>query len=100
MDWNRVEGNWKQKGKVKEEQWGKLSDYDLDVISGRRDQAEGKIQERPPGLRARSQRRSEHSATDLIGQRWSLRALAPFGAAERLWNLGRKKVRSMRTRVS
>jgi uncharacterized protein YjbJ (UPF0337 family) len=46
MDWNRVEGNWKQaKGKVKE-QWGKLTDDDLDVIDGRRDQLEGKIQER------------------------------------------------------
>ncbi len=33
MDWNRVEGNWKQlKGKVKE-QWGKLTDDDLDVSS-------------------------------------------------------------------
>ncbi len=32
MDWNRVEGNWKQlKGKVKE-QWGKLTDDDFDVI--------------------------------------------------------------------
>jgi uncharacterized protein YjbJ (UPF0337 family) len=29
MDWNRVEGNWKQvKGKVKEK-WGKLTDDDL-----------------------------------------------------------------------
>jgi uncharacterized protein YjbJ (UPF0337 family) len=46
MDWDRVEGNWKQvKGKVKE-QWGKLTDDDLDVISGKRDQLEGKIQER------------------------------------------------------
>lgn len=46
MDWNRVEGNWKQaKGKVKE-QWGKLTDDDLDVIAGQRDQLEGKIQER------------------------------------------------------
>jgi CsbD-like len=28
MDWNRVEGNWKQvKGKVKEK-WGKLTDDD------------------------------------------------------------------------
>ena len=46
MDWNRVEGNWKQiKGKVKE-QWGKLTDDDLDQINGRRDQLEGKIQER------------------------------------------------------
>jgi len=44
MDWNRVEGNWKQmKGKVKE-QWGKLTDDDLDVVAGKRDQLEGKIQ--------------------------------------------------------
>jgi uncharacterized protein YjbJ (UPF0337 family) len=46
MDWNRVEGNWKQaKGKVKEK-WGQLTDDDLNVINGRRDQLEGKIQER------------------------------------------------------
>jgi len=33
MDWNRVEGNWKQvKGKIKE-QWGKLTDDDLDQIA-------------------------------------------------------------------
>ena len=43
MDWNRVEGNWKQlKGNIKE-QWGKLTDDDLNVIDGRRDQLEGKI---------------------------------------------------------
>jgi uncharacterized protein YjbJ (UPF0337 family) len=46
MDWNRVEGNWKQfKGKVKEK-WGRLTDDDLNVIAGHRDQLEGKIQER------------------------------------------------------
>jgi uncharacterized protein YjbJ (UPF0337 family) len=46
MDWNRVEGNWKQvKGKIKE-QWGKLTDDDLDVIAGKQDQLEGKLQER------------------------------------------------------
>ena len=46
MDWDRVEGNWKQvMGSVKE-QWGKLTDDDLSVINGRRDQLEGKIQER------------------------------------------------------
>ena len=46
MDWNRVEGNWKQvKGKVKEK-WGKLTDDDLTAINGRRDQLEGKIRER------------------------------------------------------
>jgi uncharacterized protein YjbJ (UPF0337 family) len=46
MNDDRMEGNWKQfKGKVKE-QWGKLTDDDLDVIAGRRDQLAGKIQER------------------------------------------------------
>lgn len=46
MDWNRVEGNWKQfKGKVKEK-WGNLTDDDLDRVAGRRDQLEGIIQER------------------------------------------------------
>ena len=46
MDWNRVEGNWKQfTGRVKEK-WGRLTDDDLTVINGRRDQLEGKIQER------------------------------------------------------
>jgi uncharacterized protein YjbJ (UPF0337 family) len=60
MDWNRVEGNWKQlKGEVKE-QWGKLSDDDLAVINGNRDQLEGKIQERY-GL-ARDRAKSEIDA--------------------------------------
>lgn len=45
MNWDIVEGNWKQfKGKAKE-QWGKLTDDDLDVIAGKRDQLVGRIQE-------------------------------------------------------
>jgi len=46
MNWDRIQGNWKQvTGRVKE-QWGKLTDDDLDVIAGRREQLAGKIQER------------------------------------------------------
>ena len=46
MNWDRIEGNWKQfKGKAKE-QWGKLTDDDLDVVAGKRDQLTGRIQER------------------------------------------------------
>ena len=46
MDWNRIEGNWKQfKGRAKEK-WGRLTDDDLNVINGRQEQLEGKIQER------------------------------------------------------
>ena len=46
MNQDTFEGNWKQlKGKAKEE-WGKLTDDDLDVIAGKRDQLAGKLQER------------------------------------------------------
>jgi len=46
MNKDIFEGNWKQlKGKVKE-QWGKLTNDDLDLIEGKRDQVAGKIQER------------------------------------------------------
>ena len=46
MNWDRIEGNWKQvTGKVKV-QWGKLTDADIDIVAGRRDQLAGKIQER------------------------------------------------------
>jgi uncharacterized protein YjbJ (UPF0337 family) len=46
MDWNRIEGNWKQfSGKVKEK-WGKLTDDDIAQVNGQRDQLEGKIQEK------------------------------------------------------
>ena len=45
MNWDRVEGNWKKfSGKVRE-QWGKLTDDDLDVIEGRRETLSGRIQE-------------------------------------------------------
>jgi len=45
MNWDIVEGNWKQfKGAVKA-QWGKLTDDHLDVISGKRDTLVGKVQE-------------------------------------------------------
>ena len=46
MDWNRVEGNWKQlKGRAKQE-WGKLTDDDITAANGRRDELAGKVQER------------------------------------------------------
>ncbi|MEL6422791.1 MAG: CsbD family protein [Pseudomonadota bacterium] len=46
MNWDRIEGNWDQfKGKV-QQQWGKLTNDDLDVASGRKTELSGKIQER------------------------------------------------------
>ena len=46
MNKDEASGNWKQfKGKMKEK-WGKLTDDDMTVIEGKRDQLIGKIQER------------------------------------------------------
>jgi len=46
MNWDRVQGNWKQfSGKVKEK-WGDLTDDDLTQINGNREQLEGRIQAR------------------------------------------------------
>lgn len=46
MNWDQIEGNWKQlTGKVKEK-WGKLTDDDLTVIAGKRDQLAGVLQAR------------------------------------------------------
>ena len=46
MNWDRIEGNWKQLRGAAREQWGKLTDDDLDKIAGKRDQFVGRIQER------------------------------------------------------
>jgi uncharacterized protein YjbJ (UPF0337 family) len=46
MNRDVLEGQWKQvKGKVKQ-QWGRLTDDELDRISGRYDELAGLIQER------------------------------------------------------
>jgi len=46
MNWDQMAGNWKQvKGSAKT-RWGKLTNDDLDMISGERDQLVGRIQER------------------------------------------------------
>ena len=46
MNWDQVEGKWKQmKGSMKQK-WGKLTDDDLDYIAGSRDKFIGRLQER------------------------------------------------------
>ncbi|MEQ8787514.1 MAG: CsbD family protein [Pirellulaceae bacterium] len=44
MNWDQIEGNWKQfKGQVREK-WGELSDDDVERINGKRDQLSGILQ--------------------------------------------------------
>jgi uncharacterized protein YjbJ (UPF0337 family) len=59
MDPNRVKGNWHQvKGKVKE-QWGKLTDDDLQQLEGHSEQLVGKLQERYGIAREEAERQAQ-----------------------------------------
>jgi len=46
VNWDRIAGNWKQMKGALKTRWGKLTDDELDQMSGQRDQLVGKIQER------------------------------------------------------
>jgi uncharacterized protein YjbJ (UPF0337 family) len=62
MNWDIVEGNWRQlKGTVRE-QWGKLTDSDLEQIGGRKDQLVGRIQERYGITREAAQQQADQWA--------------------------------------
>jgi len=45
MNWDRIEGNWKQLSGKAQEKWGRLTDDHIQVVAGKRDQLTGKIQE-------------------------------------------------------
>ena len=46
MNWDQIEGKWKQmKGSI-QSKWGELTEDDLDKIDGDREQLEGRIQEK------------------------------------------------------
>ncbi len=56
MNWDQIEGTWKQmKGKVKE-QWGRLTDDDLDTVAGKRDQLVGLLQKKYGWSREQAER--------------------------------------------
>jgi len=46
MNWDQIEGKWKQSAGFVKQKWGKLTDDDLTVIAGKKEQLVGKIQER------------------------------------------------------
>lgn len=59
MNTDTLAGNWKQiKGKVKEK-WGKLTDDDLKVIEGKKDQLVGRLQERYGFAKERAQKEAD-----------------------------------------
>ena len=56
MNWEQIEGDWKQmKGRVKQ-RWAKLTNDDLDAIDGKREELIGKIQKLEGIARERAER--------------------------------------------
>lgn len=46
MNWDRIEGSWKQFKGSAQAQWGKRTDSELDVVKGSREKLVGIIQEK------------------------------------------------------
>ena len=45
MNWDRVQGNWKQLKGLVQQKWGKLTDDQITAIDGQREILAGKLQE-------------------------------------------------------
>jgi uncharacterized protein YjbJ (UPF0337 family) len=59
MNWDQMQGKWKQmKGSVRQE-WGNLTDNDLEVIAGSRDKLVGALQERYGFVKEEAQNRAD-----------------------------------------
>jgi uncharacterized protein YjbJ (UPF0337 family) len=46
MNWDQIEGKWKQLSGAARAKWGKLTDSDWQIVAGKKDQLVGRIQER------------------------------------------------------
>jgi uncharacterized protein YjbJ (UPF0337 family) len=59
MNWDQMEGKWKQLKGSAREKWGKLTDDDWDTIAGNRDRFVGKLQERYGLAKEEAQKRAD-----------------------------------------
>ena len=67
MNWDRIEGNWKQlKGKA-QQKWGELTNDDLDVVQGRKEELVGRLQKRKGIARDEAEREVDEWARTLGG---------------------------------
>lgn len=46
MNWQQIEGRWREWKGTFRQQWAKLTDDDIDQIAGRKDRLLGKLQQR------------------------------------------------------
>jgi uncharacterized protein YjbJ (UPF0337 family) len=65
MNWDRIEGNWKQFVGQARQKWGKLTDSDWQVVTGKKDELVGRIQERYGIAREEARREADEWARTL-----------------------------------
>ncbi len=65
MNWDQVEGTWKQFAGSARERWGKLTDDDMEVIAGKKDHLVGKIQERYGVAKEEAEKQADQWSTAL-----------------------------------
>jgi len=59
MNWDQIEGKWKQLSGSARERWGKLTDDDIQTLTGQKDHLVGKIQERYGVAKAEAEKQAE-----------------------------------------
>ena len=67
MNWDQVEGKWKQMSGSVRQKWAKLTDNDLDYIAGSRDRFVGRLQERYGIAKEEAQKQADQWLTTVGG---------------------------------
>jgi uncharacterized protein YjbJ (UPF0337 family) len=65
MNWDQIEGNWKQFKGLAKEKWGNLTDDELDAIAGKRDQLIGRLQAQYGMAREEAEREADNWANSV-----------------------------------
>jgi uncharacterized protein YjbJ (UPF0337 family) len=67
MNWDQIEGKWKQFTGSARERWGKLTDDDMETLTGKKDHLVGKIQERYGIATAEAEKQADEWSSALKG---------------------------------
>ena len=73
MNWDQIEGKWKQMKGTARQKWAKLTDDDLEFIAGNREHFAGRLQERYGIAKEEAERQLDE---------WQKTVSEPKGASE------------------
>jgi uncharacterized protein YjbJ (UPF0337 family) len=65
MNWDQIEGKWKELSGKALASWGELTDKELDQIAGKREQLIGKLQQKYGLAREEAERQADKWAKNL-----------------------------------